>query len=59
MIEKITRLLAENKLNITDMINKSKGNIAYNIIDVESDISADLVKKIQSIDGVVHVRMLK
>jgi D-3-phosphoglycerate dehydrogenase len=58
MIEKITRLLAENKLNITDMINKSKGNIAYNIIDVESDISADLVTKIQSIAGVVNVRML-
>jgi D-3-phosphoglycerate dehydrogenase len=58
MIEKITRLLAENKLNITDMINKSKGNIAYNIIDVESDISADLVTKIQSIAGVVTVRML-
>ena len=58
MIEKITRLLADNKLNIADMINKSKGNIAYNIIDVESDISPDLVKKIQSIDGVVAVRML-
>ncbi len=58
MIEKITRLLADNKLNIADMINKSKGNIAYNIIDVESDISADLVEKIQSIDGVVNVRML-
>jgi D-3-phosphoglycerate dehydrogenase / 2-oxoglutarate reductase len=58
MIEKITRLLADNKLNIADMINKSKGNIAYNIIDVESDINADLVTKIQSIDGVVNVRML-
>lgn len=58
MIEKITRLLADNKLNIADMINKSKGNIAYNIIDVESDISADLLKKIQSIDGVINVRMI-
>jgi D-3-phosphoglycerate dehydrogenase len=58
MIEKITRLLADNKLNIADMINKSKGNIAYNIIDVESDISEDLVTKIQSIAGVVTVRML-
>jgi D-3-phosphoglycerate dehydrogenase len=59
MIEKITRLLADNKLNITDMINKSKANIAYNIIDVEGDINPDdLVKKIQSIDGVVGVRVL-
>jgi D-3-phosphoglycerate dehydrogenase len=58
MIEKITRLLADNKLNIADMINKSKGNIAYNIIDVESDVDADLIKKIQSIPGVVNVRMI-
>ena len=58
MIEKITRMLADNKLNIADMINKSKGNMAYNIIDLEGDIKSDLVKKIQSIDGVVTVRVL-
>jgi len=58
MIEKITRLLADNKLNIADMINKSKGNIAYNIIDVEGDINPDLVTKIQSLAGIVAVRVL-
>jgi D-3-phosphoglycerate dehydrogenase len=58
MIEKITRMLADNKLNIADMINKSKGNIAYNIIDLEGNINTDLVSKIQSIEGVVAVRVL-
>ena len=58
MIGKITHLLAENKLNIADMINKSKGTLAYNIIDLEGDINTDLIKKIQSIDGVVAVRVL-
>ncbi|MFA5321079.1 MAG: phosphoglycerate dehydrogenase [Smithella sp.] len=58
MIEKITHLLADNKLNIADMINKSKGNLAYNIIEVEGDINADLIKKIQSTEGVVAVRVL-
>lgn len=58
MIEKITHLLADNKLNIADMINKSKGNLAYNIIDLEGDINANLVKKIHSIDGIVAVRVL-
>jgi len=58
MIEKITHLLADNKLNIADMINESKGNLAYNIIDLEDDINPDLVKKIQSITGVVAVRVL-
>jgi D-3-phosphoglycerate dehydrogenase len=58
MIEKISRMLADNKFNIADMINKSKGNMAYNIIDLEGDIKSDMVKKIQSIDGVVTVRVL-
>ena len=58
MIEKITRMLAENKLNVEDMINKSKGNLAYNIIDLKGDVSDDLVKKIQAIGGVVAVRVL-
>ncbi len=58
MIEKITGLLAENKLNITNMINKSKGNIAYNIIVVEGDVNQDLVKEIQAINGIVAVRVL-
>lgn len=58
MIEKISHLLAEGKINITDMINKSKGNVAYNIIDVEGDISDALVKKIQATEGVIAVRVI-
>jgi len=58
MIEKITGILAENKLNVAHMINKSKGNLAYNIIDLEGDVGEGLVKKIQAIDGVVVVRVL-
>ncbi|HON58013.1 MAG TPA: phosphoglycerate dehydrogenase [Smithella sp.] len=58
MIEKITHLLAESKINITDMINKSKGNVAYNIIDVEGKISDDLAKKIQSLEGIIAVRII-
>ena len=58
MIEKITKLLAESQLNIADMINKSRGNLAYNIIDVDGDASADLVSKIQAAEGVIAVRVL-
>ncbi len=58
MIEKITGLLAENKLNVANMINKSRGNLAYNIIDLEGDVSDALIKKIQAIDGVINVRVL-
>lgn len=58
MIEKITHLLAENKINITDMLNKSKGNIAYNIIDIDGEISNDLVTKISSAEGIIGVRVI-
>jgi D-3-phosphoglycerate dehydrogenase len=58
MIEKITRMLADNNLNIADMINKSKGNLAYNIIDLEGDINKDLIKKIETIGGIVAVRVI-
>jgi len=58
MIEKITHLLAKSKINITDMINRSKGNVAYNIIDVDSEINDDMVKKILAISGVIAVRVL-
>jgi len=58
MIEKITHFLAENKINITNMINKSKGNIAYNIIDIDGEISNDLVKKISSTEGIIGVRVI-
>ncbi len=58
MIERITHLLSESNLNISDMINKSKGNIAYNIIDLDCEVKDDLVKKIQSIDGITGVRVI-
>jgi D-3-phosphoglycerate dehydrogenase / 2-oxoglutarate reductase len=58
MIEKITHLLADNKLNIADMINKSKGSVAYNIIDVDGDLADDLIKKLSSADGIIGVRVL-
>jgi D-3-phosphoglycerate dehydrogenase len=58
MIERITHFMADNKINIADMINKSKGNVAYNIIDLDGDITEDLVKKIRAAEGVLGVRML-
>jgi len=58
MIEKITHLLSESNINISDMINKSKGNVAYNIIDVDCEIKDDLVTKIKSIDGIIGVRVI-
>jgi len=59
IISQITTILAQAGINIDNMLNKNKGDIAYNIIDT-SDISLsdDVVNKIKSIEGVFMVRCL-
>ncbi len=58
MIGEITSILADNSINIHDMLNKSKGDLAYNIIDVDGNITDETVAKLQSIDGVIMVRVI-
>ncbi|OQC18492.1 MAG: hypothetical protein BWX71_02809 [Deltaproteobacteria bacterium ADurb.Bin072] len=40
------------------MINKSKGSIAYNIIDIDGDVNEGLIGKIGSLEGVLAIRVL-
>lgn len=58
MIEKITHILGDNKINIADMLNKSKGDYAYNIIDIDGDINDKAINKIKTIKEVIMVRVL-
>ena len=58
MIGEISSLLAENSINILDMLNKSKNDLAYNIIDVDGDVSESVIEKLQNIDGIITVRCL-
>jgi D-3-phosphoglycerate dehydrogenase len=58
MVGKITSLLAAQNINISDMLNKHKNNLAYNIIDVDGDISEDFLSKIKAIEEIVLVRIL-
>jgi len=58
MIGQITEVLATKKVNISDMINKHCGEIAYNIIDTDSTIEDDQIEAIKKIDGVVMVRIV-
>ena len=52
----ILSALADHELNIIDMLNKSRDEIAYNLIDVEAPPSSALVEQLSAIDGVVNVR---
>ena len=58
MISVITSLLADNDVNIVDMINKSRGDIAYNIIDVDSDVSDEVLSKLLNTEGIIFARVL-
>ena len=56
MIGKITTVLADNKLNIIDMVNKSRGDIAYNIIDLETKPPEKVLVELSALDDVISVR---
>ena len=59
MISAFSKVLGDAHLNITDMMNKSKGEYAYTLFDVESRITQDVVEEISKIDGVLKVRVVK
>ena len=59
MVGQITGVLAKDNINIGDMLNKSKGDFAYTLIDVDSHISDDLVGMLANIEGVLKVRVIK
>jgi D-3-phosphoglycerate dehydrogenase / 2-oxoglutarate reductase len=56
MVGQISTRLAEAGLNIADLLNKSKGEVAYTLIDIDGKVPAGLVGKIASIRGVLAVR---
>lgn len=59
MITKFTGCFGELDINISDMMNKSRGEVAYTMLDVESPATPDIVSKLESIDGVFRVRVVK
>lgn len=58
MLGQISTALAQAGLNILDMLNKSRGDLAYTLVDVEGGIPATVVDKIAAIDGVLSVRIV-
>jgi D-3-phosphoglycerate dehydrogenase len=58
VLGQVLSVLADANLNVVDMVNKSRGEIAYNIIDIEGDIDGDVIDKVASVDGVMRVRLI-
>lgn len=59
MITKFTALIGDTGINITDMMNKSRGEVAYTMMDVEAPLDKNIIDKLASIDGVFRVRVVK
>ncbi len=57
MIAKYTDVL--KSVNISDMINKSKGNYAYTIMNTDHPVTNDMIKQLKALDEVVTVRVIK
>ena len=59
MLNQFTAVIGEKNINISDMTNKSRGEVAYTMLDIESAATQDLVEALQKIDGVFRVRVVK
>ncbi|HMS27152.1 MAG TPA: phosphoglycerate dehydrogenase [Burkholderiaceae bacterium] len=54
----VLSVLADKKVNVLDMMNKSRGDMAFNIIDVESKPEADVLAAIAAVEHVIRVRVI-
>lgn len=59
MITKFTAEFGDKGINISDMMNKSRGEVAYTMLDVESAPTGEIVEALEKIDGVFRVRVVK
>ena len=54
----ILSLLADENINVIDMLNKSRDDLAYNLIDVETAPCEKVLAKMLAVEGVVNVRVI-
>lgn len=59
MLTQFTKILGAEGMNIADMTNKSKGEYAYTLIDLESIVSREVLDELEAVEGVAKVRVVK
>ena len=59
MITKLAEAFGKDGVNISDMTSKSRGDVAYTMFDIEAETTADVVKHLSQLDGVLRVRVVK
>jgi D-3-phosphoglycerate dehydrogenase / 2-oxoglutarate reductase len=58
MLGRMSHALGKRKINIHNMLNKSKGEMAYTLVDTDTAISAEVIAELEGLDGVLAVRYL-
>jgi D-3-phosphoglycerate dehydrogenase len=58
VLGEVLSLLAEHKINVIDMVNKSRNDIAYNIMDLSEEPSAEMLRQLEEMEAVITVRMV-
>ena len=59
MLTQFTQVMGDNDVNIAHLTNKSKDEYAYCVFDTDSDVTDKMVDKLNAIDGVIRVRVIK
>lgn len=59
MITKFTACFGDEGINISDLVNKSKGEYAYTMLDIETKADDAIIEKLKAINGVIRVRVVK
>ena len=58
MLGRISHTLGKRKINIHNMLNKSKGEMAYTLVDTDTAVSKDVIDELSALEGVLTVRYL-
>ena len=58
MIGQFTKILADDNMNIADLMNKSKGKYAYTMIDIDSTVSENVIKDLGTVEEVLRIRVI-
>ena len=59
ILSNITSLLANDNVNISNLLNSSKGDYAYTIVDCDTEAGKEIKEEIETIEGVIKVRIIK
>lgn len=59
MISQFAAIFGEADINIENMVNKSKGDYAYSLLDLETPATEEVIQKVKNLEGVLKVRVIK